>query len=342
MSCRRWQEIDAEGFLADPRADEWGDFRAHYPLCPECAAAVDAWTRFEVAFLGVLQEPGDAVWPPRPGAVGTHFLGALQEPGDAELSGPSAGHPNAALLARFQTAPAEIDEAERRTLAEHVSRCAACREAATALATRDVPQDAVEAVIRRDPRLPRGAAPRAPSRRFRWLGGALATAAACAVAALVTGPVFWTQVMRITFGGSADFATDSSARLLDEPAYQKQPEAQTARQLYASTAGPDSDAVRSMIVAYESAYAACDIEKLGQIWKMSGNDRFFLRSVCRRCGTLDVSVRLEDIHVEEGKGTIAFQQWVECTETGKLQRQDLRAQVVRRTGGAWQIFQIYE
>lgn len=106
--------------------------------------------------------------------------------------------------------------------------------------------------------------------------------------------------------------------------------------------GSDSDAVRSMIVAYEDAYASCDVDKLGQIWKMSGTDRLFLRSVCRRCGTLDVTVRLEDIQVKEGKGTITFQQWVECTETGKLQKQDLRAQVVRRTGGDWQIFQIYE
>lgn len=37
-------DVDVLGFLAEPRAEEFREFRAHYPRCADCSAELRAWT----------------------------------------------------------------------------------------------------------------------------------------------------------------------------------------------------------------------------------------------------------------------------------------------------------
>jgi hypothetical protein len=101
MSCRRAFETDLIGFLADPRADVFADFRNHYPRCRACAAEVRAWTELE---------------------------GHLR----ARAAGAPA-HPSASLLARFDAAPEALEPQEREGLERHLAACPACRDELRAL-----------------------------------------------------------------------------------------------------------------------------------------------------------------------------------------------------------------
>ena len=60
MDCRRAFDVDLAAFLADARAPEWAEFRAHYPGCPACAAEVRAWTELDRLLHAALvhDEPG--------------------------------------------------------------------------------------------------------------------------------------------------------------------------------------------------------------------------------------------------------------------------------------------
>jgi hypothetical protein len=57
MSCRISLEIELGEFLADPRAEAFADFRAHYPRCPECAAEVRVWTELQERLAAAHPEP---------------------------------------------------------------------------------------------------------------------------------------------------------------------------------------------------------------------------------------------------------------------------------------------
>jgi len=96
MICRRAFEIDLGGFLEDPRADAFADFRDHYPRCPDCSAEVGAWTELEVE---------------------------LRARNDAR-------HPGPEQLARF---PEGLDARERIGVERHLVECAACRDELRAL-----------------------------------------------------------------------------------------------------------------------------------------------------------------------------------------------------------------
>jgi hypothetical protein len=99
MTCRRAFELDLPGFLADPRASGFADFRDHYPRCAACAAEVRAWT--ELA---------------------------------ARLAGAASAHPEPERLLRFADARGSLPAAERAALEAHLARCAACRDELAALA----------------------------------------------------------------------------------------------------------------------------------------------------------------------------------------------------------------
>jgi hypothetical protein len=99
MTCRRAFELDLPGFLADPRAPGFADFRDHYPRCAACAAEVRAWT--ELA---------------------------------ARLAGAASAHPEPERLLRFADARGSLSAAERAALEAHLARCAACRDELAALA----------------------------------------------------------------------------------------------------------------------------------------------------------------------------------------------------------------
>jgi hypothetical protein len=92
VSCRRAYEIDIAAYLADPRAAEHADFRAHYPACAACAAEVRAWTELATR-------------------LGAH-----------------APHPEPALLLRYEEAPAGLDAAAREAMRAHLAGCASCRD----------------------------------------------------------------------------------------------------------------------------------------------------------------------------------------------------------------------
>ncbi len=90
VSCRRALEIDLAGFLAEPRAPDYADFREHYPRCPACAAELRVWTELQ-----------------------------------RELE---AAHPTPERLAAYAREAASFDAAERRSLTAHLERCAPCRD----------------------------------------------------------------------------------------------------------------------------------------------------------------------------------------------------------------------
>lgn len=97
MICRRTQDVDLASFLAEPRADEFAEFRAHYPVCADCAAEVRAWTELHL-----------------------------------QLRDPEA-HPEPRLLLAWQDEPASLAPERRSALARHLEACASCRDELRAL-----------------------------------------------------------------------------------------------------------------------------------------------------------------------------------------------------------------
>src|SRR5579885_614228 len=95
MKCRRSLDLDLAAYLLDPRDPAWDEFRAHHPFCADCRSEVAAWTAVQQGL---------------------------------------ARHPEPALLLRFADDDATLDAAARAPLAEHVARCASCRDELRALA----------------------------------------------------------------------------------------------------------------------------------------------------------------------------------------------------------------
>jgi hypothetical protein len=101
MSCRKAQDVDLSGFLAEPRGPAFAAFREHYPACVECAAEVRAWTELHL-----------------------------------QLRGPEA-HPAPHLLLSYQDEPAALAPERRSALAGHLESCASCRDELAALGAFD-------------------------------------------------------------------------------------------------------------------------------------------------------------------------------------------------------------
>ena len=98
MSCSRSHEIDIVEFLANPRGEDFREFREHYPGCAECSTELHAWSEVE----RLLREAGDA-------------------------------HPQPAELSRFELEPRSIDAGRRAQLDAHLLECASCRDETAAL-----------------------------------------------------------------------------------------------------------------------------------------------------------------------------------------------------------------
>jgi len=109
MSCRKAQDVDLTGFLAEPRGPEFAAFREHYPACADCAAEVRAWTELHL-----------------------------------QLRGPEL-HPAPQLLLAYQDEPASIAPERRTALASHLESCASCRDELLALRTFDPAATAIPA-----------------------------------------------------------------------------------------------------------------------------------------------------------------------------------------------------
>jgi len=104
MSCGQSETIDVEDFLTDRGAPEHASFRAHFPDCADCAAAVARWSALDVA----LREP-----PPEAGLDDT-------------------SHPDPDLLERFASSPSALGD-QAMTIQAHVDRCPMCRTEITLL-----------------------------------------------------------------------------------------------------------------------------------------------------------------------------------------------------------------
>lgn len=102
MSCRRAFEVDLVGLLAEPGAEGFAEFRAHYPLCAECSAEVRAWTDLHV------------------------LLGASSVAADR-------AHPPPLVLARYEQRPSRLAPGQRREVEAHLAGCAPCRDELAAL-----------------------------------------------------------------------------------------------------------------------------------------------------------------------------------------------------------------
>ena len=104
MSCARAREIDVEAFLIDSSGDAFADFRAHYPGCADCSAAVADWLALDLALRDVV----------------------------ATDEGVAREHPAADRLAAY----ARADDSRRAELADvgaHAAGCPACRTEIAAL-----------------------------------------------------------------------------------------------------------------------------------------------------------------------------------------------------------------
>ena len=147
MSCRRAHETDLVEYLAEPRAERFRAFREHYPLCPECAAEVRAWSELERTLA------------------------------------PPAVHPEPALLLRYEDEPAALAAAERRDLETHLAGCAPCRDELAALRGFDFAAAGAPAPVREVE--PRGGGFARALERLRWLVWQPAFAYALVLALLV-------------------------------------------------------------------------------------------------------------------------------------------------------------
>jgi hypothetical protein len=102
MSCRRAFDIDLADFLSEPGREEFADFREHYPLCPDCAAEVRAWTDLHV----LLQ---------------------------SRMAGPNGGHPDPEMLLRYEQSDARLAASAVEEIESHLARCPSCRDELSAL-----------------------------------------------------------------------------------------------------------------------------------------------------------------------------------------------------------------
>jgi hypothetical protein len=103
VSCTRSQETDLAGFVVEPSAAEWAEFRAHYPGCAACSAEVARWSKLE---------------------------GALSATG-------TAWHPSDEMLLAFERAPAKLRPGEGSAIRRHLGSCVLCRDALTAVRSFD-------------------------------------------------------------------------------------------------------------------------------------------------------------------------------------------------------------
>ncbi len=104
LSCRRHEDIDWSAFLREPGDGAFDAFRAHYPGCVECAAAVRAWTAL------------------------IDGLGASAE---------APTHPTPEELECFERAPAELAPGRSDFVAAHLRSCPSCSEELQALRGHD-------------------------------------------------------------------------------------------------------------------------------------------------------------------------------------------------------------
>ena len=95
MRCVDEGEVDLAAFAVDRDAPEWDEFRAHYPHCVSCSAAVAEWAEIDVA------------------------LEAASEAG-------GVAHPAEAELLAFARSPEELDAVRRSALQLHVDGCGSC------------------------------------------------------------------------------------------------------------------------------------------------------------------------------------------------------------------------
>jgi hypothetical protein len=118
MSCPRAREIDPAAYLVEPRAPEWKVFRAHFPSCSDCSAAVASWTE--------LEEGLRARAPAAPQAV----------------------HPSPMQLADFDAAPRSLPAGRQSEIARHLETCARCADEMAALRAFDFEALAAGAPLR--------------------------------------------------------------------------------------------------------------------------------------------------------------------------------------------------
>ncbi len=107
MSCQRAFEIDLAEFLHGGTQDD-SLFREHYPVCPECALEVRAWTDL-------------------------HVLLQVREDGSGN------GHPEPELLLQYQDQSPGLGSAARALLQRHLASCHACRDELASLRRFELP-----------------------------------------------------------------------------------------------------------------------------------------------------------------------------------------------------------
>ncbi len=95
VGCARAREIDLAAFAVDSCAPAWDEFRAHYPRCAACTAAVAGVRRLQ---------------------------GALES-----LERARSAHPRDEALLAFASAPASLAGPERASFEAHLAGCAPCR-----------------------------------------------------------------------------------------------------------------------------------------------------------------------------------------------------------------------
>ena len=94
MSCEKLQDLDVDAFLSDPSAQEWSDFRLHYPTCESCSEGVAQASAVE------------------------HLI--------EEAFAADAQHPEVSELVAFERSPEALSPERRAAVETHLAACEAC------------------------------------------------------------------------------------------------------------------------------------------------------------------------------------------------------------------------
>jgi hypothetical protein len=94
--------VDLAGYLVEPDAPEWSEFRNHYPECRDCSAAVAAWSRTEASIRAAAE--------------------------DSTLR-----HTNAEVLEQFERSPESLPTDARQAVEAHLRACRSCSDQLAAL-----------------------------------------------------------------------------------------------------------------------------------------------------------------------------------------------------------------
>jgi hypothetical protein len=163
--------------------------------------------------------------------------------------------------------------------------------------------------------------------------------------------VMFQQVVDSRCGGSADVRTSDLEAVLHRDAEGRwriaslgaPPTRRPVSALAGQAAAGDEREVLATLDRYAAALAACDTPQLSTLWISNKSERQALQTACLRDGRPDVALSEPrvSLRTERSLATVDF---VQTTAFGAARpdRTELRAVLLKRSGGEWSIWKIKE